>query len=102
MATIFCCTSIQSYLPQRLDHESKFVAFTVCADFPKATSVEAANAHVLSSEASGVYVIQIIQQVNYGPLESKRYFVRTREKEEPFAEVIENDFIEANFTKVNS
>jgi hypothetical protein len=49
------------------------------------------------------YAIQVVRQVNYGPLESKRYFipVKTEGKDE-FVELVEDDLIQANFQKLNS
>ncbi|EXK76804.1 hypothetical protein FOQG_18468, partial [Fusarium oxysporum f. sp. raphani 54005] len=47
------------------------------------------------------YVVQLVRQVNYGPLESKRYFIPTDGTESDFVEVIENDLIQTNFQKVN-
>ncbi|KAI8416622.1 hypothetical protein FOFC_02935, partial [Fusarium oxysporum] len=45
---------------------------------------------------------QLVRQVNYGPLESKRYFIPTDGTESDFVEVIENDLIQAKFQKVNT
>ena len=65
------------------------------ASFPKTSSAENNNgdANVIS-EMNPSYVVQIVRQVNYGPLESKRYFIAVREKaDEPFLEVTERDLI---------
>lgn len=48
------------------------------------------------------YSIQLVRQVNYGPLESKRYFIPVEGSENEFAEVVEDDLIQANFKKLNS
>ena len=49
------------------------------------------------------HMSQIVRQVNYGPLKSKRYFIAVRENaDEPFLEVTERDLIEANYEELNS
>jgi hypothetical protein len=50
------------------------------------------------------YVVQIVRQVNYGPLESKRYFTKAAEEdsEGSFVEVTEGNLIDANYQKLNS
>lgn len=48
------------------------------------------------------YAVQLVRQVNYGPLESKRYFIPVEGKDEAFIEVVEDDLIQANFQKLNS
>ncbi|KAI3560801.1 hypothetical protein IWW34DRAFT_779075 [Fusarium oxysporum f. sp. albedinis] len=53
-------------------------------------------------QLSPPYVVQLVRQVNYGPLESKRYFIPTDGTESDSVEVIENDLIQANFQKVNT
>jgi hypothetical protein len=42
---------------------------------------------------------QVVKQVNYGPLESKRYFVTTGDA---FFEVTEQWLTKANFQKLNN
>jgi hypothetical protein len=54
-----------------------------------------------SKDSNWPYAIQLVKQVNYGPLESKRYFVPLDDNAE-FREITERDLIEANFAKVNS
>ena len=48
------------------------------------------------------YAIQLVQQINYGPLESKRYFIPVKANDDEFTEVVEDDLIHANFQKLNS
>jgi hypothetical protein len=48
------------------------------------------------------FAIQLVQQVNYGPLESKRYFVPAQGNEAEFVEITEQALIEANFKKLNA
>jgi hypothetical protein len=51
------------------------------ASFPKTSSAENNNGDANGiSEMNPSYVVQIVRQVNYGPLESKRYFIAVREK----------------------
>jgi hypothetical protein len=53
-------------------------------------------------ELKAAYAVQLVRQVNFGPLESKRYFIPVEVTEELFREVSEDDLIRANFQKVNS
>ncbi|KAF4535198.1 MFS multidrug transporter [Lasiodiplodia theobromae] len=50
------------------------------------------------------HVIQLVKQVNYGPLESRRYFAvaKGNDEEEAFVEVTESDLIAANYKKLNA
>jgi hypothetical protein len=74
------------------------------AGFPKTSSSGNNTGDAMTiSEMNPSYAVQIVRQVNYGPLESKRYFIAVREKaDEPFLEVTERDLIEANYEKLNS
>jgi hypothetical protein len=103
MASLFCCSSTEHYRYQRLEHETKFTAFQTWAAFPKASSVRTGDddANPLI-DLQPEYAVQLVQQVNYGPLESKRYFIATGGQDEPFVEVTEDDLVEANFQKLNS
>jgi hypothetical protein len=95
MSTIFCCSSIQPFKPRILSHEPKFRTFMAWAAHPTSATV-ASDA----SDASGVtFAIQVVKQVNYGPLESKRYFVLRGEE---FVEVDEKWLVDANFEKLNT
>ena len=101
MASIFCCPGIKPYRPQSIDQELKFTRFMAWAGFPKTSVVETQEPNdTMASQPT--HVIQVVQQVNYGPLESKRYFAAVEQKEEPFVEVTERGLIEANYAKVNS
>jgi hypothetical protein len=109
MSSIFCCSSLAPYRHQFLDHESKFTSFKDWAAFPKTSSIEPREGNSTNPLSEGIpstYVIQIVRQVNYGPLESRRYFASCSTAggmgTEPFVEVEERDLIEANFEKVNS
>lgn len=57
---------------------------------------------ILSVDSSA-YAVQVVQQVNYGPLESKRYFVSgDGGRGTNFYEITEGDLIQANFEKLNA
>jgi hypothetical protein len=58
---------------------------TIAATVPDASSVTLA--------------IQVVRQVNYGPLESKRYFAQCGDE---FVEVEEKWLVDANFAKLNT
>ncbi|KAL7905799.1 hypothetical protein GGI35DRAFT_123535 [Trichoderma velutinum] len=96
MPNLFCCSSIQPYRPQRLDHERKFDKFMQWAKFSSAEPNDGS-----SFLASADYVVQLVKQVSYGPQESVRYFT-TANDGIGFAEVNEKDLIAANFEKLNS
>lgn len=99
MPSLFCCDSIKPYRPQALSHEPKFVQFM---NWTKSNTTEAAppTGSVDLVEMAPDFAVQLVRQVNFGPLESKRYFVRT--EAEKFIEVSEGDLIQANFQKLNS
>ena len=96
MPSIFCCSNITPYRSQILVHEHKFREFLSWGSHPKESSVEEAS----STPTDGAFVIQVVRQVNYGPLESKRYFVKVASGE--FVEVNEKWLIDANFEKLNA
>ena len=74
------------------------------AEFPKDSSPPTGDgAEKVDLVAFNVpYAIQLVRQVNYGPLESKRYFIPVSGKDNEFVEVVENDLIQASFQKLNS
>ncbi|KAH8168998.1 MFS multidrug transporter [Sarocladium implicatum] len=102
MSSIFCCGSVSPYRPQRLQHEQKFESFMRWARFPRSASPEAATDEPPMNRLQPEFAIQIVRQVNYGPLESKRYFIPTDSTNSEFVEVTEYDLIQANFQKLNS
>lgn len=91
----FCCSSIQPYRPQRLDHEDRFNNFLQWTSSP----ISAGGDSSLVDKAP--YAVQLVKQVNYGPQESIRYFFPTKDGSR-FMEANENDLIDANFEKLNS
>lgn len=101
MSALFCCEAIKPYKSQRLDHEMKFSTFMRWAESTKAASqtshsIDETNGWVLA------YAVQLVRQVNFGPLESKRYFVCLSGHQELFVEVSEEYLIQGNFQKLNS
>lgn len=105
MAAIFCCTlGPKPYRPQILSHEAKFEAFLRWMPVAQEASTDAATEgkRILSDDSSA-YAVQVVRQVNYGPLESKRYFVSSNGGGGTnFYEITEGDLIEANFEKLNA
>ena len=101
MSFIFCCSNLQPFRPRRVDHEAKFTIFLNWAKFPTTSTVVNPTKSENLQDSNWTYAIQLVKQVNYGPLESKRYFVPLAD-DEKFEEVTERDLIEANFAKVNS
>ena len=105
MASLFCCSDIEPFRPQVLKHEAKFRAFMKWAAFPRESEIQrSANRSNKIAEFDNPSVIQLVRQINYGALESKRYFVAVEAKnaEQPFIEVTDADLIEANYQKLNA
>jgi hypothetical protein len=97
MSSVFCCSNTQPYKNQTLSHEHKFRDFLSWARYPRDSTVTAITD---APVASGVTLaIQLVRQINYGPLESKRYFVQSGDT---FIEVNEQWLIDANFEKLNT
>ena len=105
MAAVFCCPSgPKPYRPQILSHEAKFQAFLRWMPAAQEASIGGTTEgkRILSDDSSA-YAVQVVQQVNYGPLESKRYFISgDGERGTDFYEITEADLIEANFEKLNA
>lgn len=104
MGSIFCCSSIEPFKPRIIDNEAKFKAFVIWARSSEAASpktVSDAFENYLVNDGA-CFVVQVVRQVNYGPLESKRFFARSEILDVPFGEVTEQDLINANYEKVNS
>ncbi|KAK4235804.1 hypothetical protein C8A03DRAFT_17497 [Achaetomium macrosporum] len=104
MSALFCCDSVRPYRPQRLLREDKFKTFMTWAAFPKESTASTGGGaeNVELMELNPPYAIQLVRQVNYGPLESKRYFIPAEGKDNEFLEVVEDDLVRANFQKLNS
>ncbi|KFY48721.1 hypothetical protein V495_01088 [Pseudogymnoascus sp. VKM F-4514 (FW-929)] len=105
MSALFCCPSgTKPYRPRLLSHEAKFEAFLRWMPAAQEASTDGSTeGRIILSEDSSAYAVQVVRQVNYGALESKRYFVSgdggigTN-----FYEITEGDLIEANFEKLNA
>ncbi|KAI9859167.1 MAG: hypothetical protein M1813_007125 [Trichoglossum hirsutum] len=98
MSSMFCCSNLQPFRPTRTDHEAKFTSFFEWSKFPAISAVEKPES---LQDSNWSYAIQLVKQVNYGRLESKRYFVPL-DDDAGFKEITERGLIEANFAKVNS
>ena len=96
MSSIFCCSNTQPYKNRYLSHESKFRAFKSWASYPKETNIT----DNLPSPSDVTFAVQVVKQTNFGPLDSKRYFVSNNN--ETFVEVTEQWLIDANFQKLNT
>jgi len=97
MSSIFCCPNPQAYKNRTLSHEPKFRTFMTWANYPKESSI--APADTAPDVNTVTLAIQVVKQVNYGPLESKRYFAQTADG---FVEVNEQWLVGANFEKLNT
>lgn len=69
------------------------------ANFPKDSSPQQG---IDIADKNPPFAVQLVRQVNYGPLEGKRYFIRLEGESEDFVEVTENQLIQANFQKLNT
>ncbi|TGO60367.1 hypothetical protein BCON_0036g00580 [Botryotinia convoluta] len=105
MTTLFCCDSPESFRPQQLTHQQKFTSFKAWADYPRSSSVTTPSDSGADSNPitpTTPYVIQFVRQVNYGPLESKRYSIPDENSPGDFIEITEQHLIQANYQKLNS
>jgi hypothetical protein len=105
MEPIYCCSEVAPFRPKRLDHEAKFTAFSDWAWSSKTETADTPSDAIKTAwDLSTSYVIQLVKQVNFGPLESKRYFLVIAFPTSPysFVEVTEKDLIDANYQKLNS
>ncbi|KAF2109398.1 hypothetical protein BDV96DRAFT_636090 [Lophiotrema nucula] len=97
MSSLFCCSDTRGYKNLKTSHESKFETFMSWAKYPCESE---SSTDIPANLADGApYAIQLVRQVNYGPLESKRYFVLN---DGAFVEVPEKWLIDANFQKLNT
>ena len=101
MSSLFCCASVEGYRPQQLQHQQKFTTFMGWAGFPKEMPAKNSDEATDLDALGAPYMVQLVRQVNYGPLESKRYFAFVKDSGE-FVEVFEDDLVRANFQKLNS
>jgi hypothetical protein len=68
------------------------------ANYPKESSV--ASSSTAPSSTDIIFAVQVVKQTNYGPLDSKRYFVTGSVC--TFVEVTEQWLIDASFEKLNT
>jgi hypothetical protein len=94
---IFCCSSASPYKSKTLSHEGKFRQFIAYANYRKESSIT--NTEPILAAGDTTFVIQLVRQVNHGPLESKRYFVQVNDG---FMEVKEDWMVNNNFKKLNT
>jgi hypothetical protein len=91
MSSIFCCANTQPYKNRTLSHEFKFRSFKAWASYPKESNIT----EDLLSATDATFAVQVVKQTNFGPLDSKRYFVTIGD--DVFVEVTEQWLIDANF-----
>ena len=104
MDTIFCCSSVKPYRPAVLEHEAKFRSFITWAQSSPSSSMDDSfnTPEFLTTNRLSCFVIQVVLQVNYGPIEWKKYFAKAEDFTSPFRQVSEGDLIAANYMKLNS
>ncbi|KAJ5586927.1 uncharacterized protein N7459_002692 [Penicillium hispanicum] len=107
MSSIFCCDSVCPYRPARLSHEDKFESFLVWAKQSQSSPVADSASFFQAPNALPPFAVQFVQQVNYGPIEAKRYFIPSPGtaacgNKIEFLEVVEQDLLVGNFEKLNS
>lgn len=100
MSSLFCCSSIAPYKAARLSHEDKFSTFMAWAEYPR-SEFPTGDENIMANYTPS-FAIQLVKQVNYGPLESKRYFVPVEGNGAEFVETTEQALIDANFQKLNA
>ncbi|KAE9574362.1 hypothetical protein CGCF415_v004647 [Colletotrichum fructicola] len=101
MSALLCCESLKPYKALCTDHEVRFTRFMAWAKDGQRTVIEEAS-KIDGTNRIPLYAIQLVRQVNYGPLESKRYFVNFADRTHSYVEVAEDFLIHVNFQKINS
>ncbi|KAJ0278721.1 hypothetical protein CBS470a_009598 [Colletotrichum nupharicola] len=101
MSALLCCESLKPYKALRTDHEVRFTRFMAWANDFQRTVIEEAS-KIDGTNRIPLYAIQLVRQVNYGPLESKRYFVNFADCTHSYVEVAGDFLIQVNFQKINS
>ncbi|KAJ4169621.1 hypothetical protein NW754_005773 [Fusarium falciforme] len=73
MTSCFCCDAIRPYRPQHLDHEAKFTRFMAWVHKEESESAPVTGAESTNlNDIHPSFAVQLVRQVNFGPLESKR------------------------------
>ncbi|POR39678.1 Uncharacterized protein TPAR_00130 [Tolypocladium paradoxum] len=101
MSSLFRCHSVKPYRARHLSHEAIFTTFMAWSSFPQASSISDAEKPNLT-ELNPPFAMQLVRQVNFGPLESKRHFALAGASSRTFVEIAEGDLIQANFQKLDS
>ncbi|KAI0789185.1 hypothetical protein C8Q75DRAFT_766887 [Abortiporus biennis] len=70
MSTLFCCTAREQYKPRTVVHELTLNSFVGWSKFPKQSICESDE---LNQNVD--YVIELLRQIDFGPEESRRYFL---------------------------
>ncbi|KID97445.1 MFS multidrug transporter, partial [Metarhizium majus ARSEF 297] len=100
---IFCCSEIRPYRSQYLSHEGMFTSFMSWAAFPRQSARDSTGETKTDLvHLAPPFAAQLVRQKNYGPLESKKYFIPVQGTTGDFVEVVEDDLIQANFQKLNT
>lgn len=84
---VFCCKQTFFYKPTHTDHEDLFKSFI---EFEN-------NGKIPLPTRDDQRGLQVVKQVNFGPIEEKRYFALPG-----FEEVSENEFNEMGYKRLNS
>eukprot|EP01053_Blabericola_migrator_P009397 Blabericola_migrator_1__9396@NODE_5073_length_882_cov_216_202454_g3211_i0_p1_GENE_NODE_5073_length_882_cov_216_202454_g3211_i0NODE_5073_length_882_cov_216_202454_g3211_i0_p1_ORF_typecomplete_len149_score16_76_NODE_5073_length_882_cov_216_202454_g3211_i036449 len=94
---LFCCKSIAPYRPQHLTQEAKFNSFLSWAK-----SIGGPVEMAKLQDVQSPFVVQLVRQVNFGPVESKRYFACIDQALKRFVEVPEEELRLSKLTKINT
>ena len=93
-----CCVDLNPYHPRLLDHEEQFSAFMTWAKHKCESPEPVTGDSPHPSVEDKPYAVQLVRQVNFGPLETKRYFVPSKDQsEQSYLEISEKDLANANF-----
>jgi hypothetical protein len=104
----FCCASVAPYKPRLLDHEACCSAFLDWVHDKDGVRISSGNS---SSHAAAPkeFIVQLVRQVNYGKVLSKRYFRHTAAVSDlgstgkhTFTEINEQDVLLEHFQKLNT
>ena len=99
---VFCCSYLQPYRSETLDREAKSTDFISWAKRASLSTSSATGNTTPCGTELYPYAVEVVRQVNYGPLESKRYFVPENSPGRDFVEVTADDLVDADFEKMNS
>lgn len=102
MSSIFCCSSITPYRETRLIHEGKFQQFMTWARHAESSPLTNSDSYFRNPDNIPEFAVQFVQQVNYGAVEAKRYYIPVPNSQSEFLEVTEQDLIIGNFQKLNT